>query len=118
MDQLPDALFLGDTCHAAGAFFLNAIELLLAAFLHDADAIHHRVRARDRPADRSVVADVGKYRLDLSDHTVRANENRFVRTAHGDADAPALLGHPAGDIPAYKAGAAKDRDEFRGLGHD
>jgi hypothetical protein len=113
MHQRSDALLGGHPGNAGGAVMLHEAEGVLAAFGEDADAVHDRIGAMDRGAHAVVVTDIGEDRLHLTDRAVGAHEDRFVRAADGDADAPTLLGHAARDIAADKARSAKYRDEFR-----
>jgi hypothetical protein len=113
LHQRSDALLRRDPGHAGGAVMLHQAEGVLAPLGQDADAVHHRIRAMDRGAHAVVVADIGEDRLHLTDRAIGAHEDRFVRAADGDADAPALLGHAARDVAADKARSAKYRDEFR-----
>jgi hypothetical protein len=67
----------------------------------------------DRGAHAVVVADVGRIGSTWPDRAIGTHENRLVRAAHRNADAPAFLGHAARDVAPDKARTAKDRHEFR-----
>jgi hypothetical protein len=114
MHQRSDALLGRDPGDAGGAVMLHrGRRCSCRARRQDADAVHHRIGAMDRGAHAVVVADIGEDRLHLADRAIGTHEDRFVRAADGDADAPTLLGHAARDVAADKARSAKDRDEFR-----
>ena len=82
---------LRDAGDPACAFSLHGCKVVLAAAVKGANAVYHRIRARHHCAHRSVVADVAEHRLNLTDRTVGLDEQGFVRTTAGNADAPAFF---------------------------
>ena len=97
MDQIGHALFGGDAGDTGGAISLNRVKGVLAGPVQDAHAIHHGISTLHHGADRGIVADVAGHGFDLTDRSIGFDEKRLVRAADGDADAPALFGHAAGD---------------------
>ena len=71
--------------------------------------------ALDRAVDRPAHAQIGLHRLDLADIAERLDMAGKLGPPGGDADQIAALGERPDDMPADKARASENGDEFRGL---
>ena len=108
----PDAHFLRQPPDPGRALGMDRIEPVLAFIDHDAHAVHHHIGIRHRGAHRQIIADIAGHRLNLADGAIGAHEKCLGRAADGDADAPALLGHTAGDLAPEESRAAINRDDL------
>jgi hypothetical protein len=117
MDEAADPQIRRDAGDATSALGLHRLEGLLSLADEDADAVHHRFGALDRPSQGSVVTDVRLDRLDLADDAVGAHEEGLVGSPHGNPDAPTGPGKALHDVAADKARSADDRGEGGGVRH-
>ncbi len=113
MYQPPDAFFRGDPRDPRRAFMLDRVEVVLAAGIERADAVHNGVRARHGAANTGIVADIAEHRFDLADDAIGFHEHRLVRMPRSHPNPPSLARHPPRDIAPDKARTAIDRHEFR-----
>ena len=112
LHQLRHALGGGNAGDPRGAVHLHCVEVVLPALAERADTVHHRIRTMDHSADRGIVADVARHRLDLARHAIRPDEKRLVRAADRDAHAPPFLRETPGDVATDKARTADDGDKL------
>ena len=103
----------GGLGNGAGAEILDAVEVLAAGRVHDADQVDDMVGALDGAVDRPADADIGLDGHDLPDSAERLQMAGDVGPARRDADAVAALGerpHHAAD----EAWSAENGDQLGG----
>ena len=76
----------GRTRHRFGAFGLDGVEPLAAAFEQDADQVDDDIGIADRGLDRLREPDVRLHCMDLAHAAERLQISGQFRTPHGDAD--------------------------------
>ena len=76
-----------------------------------ADGVDHRFGADQRPLHGLGDPHIGLHDLDLADIAQQPRPVGLPRPAHGDADAPALLGQRPHGLRADEPGAAEHGDE-------
>src|SRR5690606_31394376 len=89
---------------------MEAAEAAAAALVQQADEIDHRIGPRERAGDLVAVADIAGDGDDLADAAQGLQEAGAFGIAHGDDDAPAVLGQRAHEIAADEPGTAEHHD--------
>ncbi len=112
MHQPRDAERGGGLGDGAGAAGLDALEVLPAQFVEDADEVDDRMRALDRGGDGGGVTQIGLHGVDLADHAQRLQKPCEIGPADSDTDPVAALDQRAHHMTAQETGAAEDGDEL------
>ena len=112
MHQAAQARLSRQPRDAASPLRLNSNKIVGTARIKGANAVHRRIRPRQRCRNRSIIADVAEHGFHLAHCAIAAHKQRLVRAAHGHAHAPAFLRQFARDIAANKTRTAKDRDQL------
>jgi len=107
-----DAHFPGGLGDIARAHGVDALELLAAAFIKQANQVHGSARPFEGALHRGRIADIGLDHLDLAHIAQKSHGVRQMRLADGDPYAGALTGQGAHHLAADKPRTAEDGDQI------